>query len=554
MSRRLALALAAALAAPAAQAQSPADLVIVNARVHTLDAANAEAEAVAVKDGKILAVGSNAAITALAGPSTRRIDAAGRTVIPGLHDSHIHLSRVGFDLRKVPVSDLRTLPDLLARFNAFAARIPKGEWLESASDWHESQLAENRFPTRAELDEAVPDHPVLIRRGGHNAVINSVAMRLAGIGERDADPEGGQYHRDANGVFDGWLLENPAIDKVTRLLPKPSPNDNVDAIRTAMRTLNAAGITTVRDMSVSPEDAIAWFDLVRSGEASLRGHLMIFVTPRRPVAQDIAVFEALVASLGRGDDRVRIGGLKIVHDGGVENNLTTEDYAIQAGYRGIAVTPASKIREVSDYACRNGWQMGVHALGDQAIRNVLDIWEAIDKICPLADRRWGIEHPYLLDASTIARMKALGLTAFMQTPHNYTLGVGWVQYWGPTRANISIQNRTLIDAGLLPAGGTDAPVTPFNPFLAVWTDVTRQTAGAGILGAQEAVTPLEALKMHTIWAARGSFLEDKVGSIEPGKYADLVIVPEDPLAIDPSKIRDLKPDLTMLEGRVVFER
>ncbi len=547
-----AIAAAFALMPATTFAQAP-DLIIHNARIHTLDRENTGAQAVAVAQGRIVAVGANADVLGRAGPATQRSDAGGRTLLPGLIDAHIHVFPMGHNLKKVRTNDLRDLAALLARLKAAAAALPKGAWIEAASDWHESQLKENRFPTRWELDAAAPEHPVFIRRGGHNVVINSLAMRLAKIGERDPDPSGGHYDRSADGVFTGWILERPAIEPVAALLPKPSAADDLTAVQAALRALNASGITAVRDQHVSPADAATWYDLAQRGAATVRAHLILSVHPRRPAAQDFAMAEGLRRKLGPGGDFVRIGGLKITHDGGVEANLTSEDYANKAGYRGVAVTPVAKIREVSDWACRNGWAMSVHTVGDVAIQNVLGAWEEIARACPVAGKRWGLEHPYLLSAETITRMKALGVIAHMQTPHHYTLGAGWVLYWGKARADRSIPNRTLIDAGFEPTGGTDSPVTPYDAFLGMWSDVTRQTASAGVIGKREAVTPLESLRMRTIWAARGMQWEDRIGSIEPGKFADMVIVSDDPLTVDPDRLRDIKAIKTFVGGAIVYE-
>ena len=538
----------------AATAQPAPDLILHNARIHTVDAGNRTAQALAVAGGRIVALGTNEEVLRLAGAATRRIDAGGRTVLPGLIDAHIHVLPMGQNLKKLRTNDLKDLATLLARVKAMAAALPKEAWIEGASDWHESQLRENRFPTRWELDAAAPAHPVFLRRGGHNVVINSVAMRLAGIGERDPDPPGGHYERDAQGRFNGWILERPAIEKVADLIPKPAPDEDERAAKAAMRALNASGITAVRDMHVLPPDARTWHALAAKGETTVRAHLMLSIHPRRPAAEDIATVEGLRRQLGAGDDFVRIGGIKMTHDGGVEANLTSEEYANKKGYKGATVTPVAKMKEMSAWACRNGWTVGIHTVGDQAIRNVLGLWQELAATCPIAGKRWGLEHPYLLSPETIAQMKALGVIPHMQTPHHYTLGVGWVAYWGRSRADRSIPNRTLIDAGFEPTGGTDAPVTPYDAFLGMWSDVTRQTAAAGIIGKAEAVTAAESLRMRTIWAARGMHWDGAIGSLEVGKFADFVVVSADPLTVEPNALRDIVAELTFLGGRLVYER
>ena len=294
--------------------------------------------------------------------------------------------------------------------------------------------------------------------------------------------------------------------------------------------------------------------MAKAGETTIRGVLVLSVHPRRPAKVDFGLLRKFKLKQDQGDDMVRIGGLKLTHDGGVETSLLTEDFANRKGFKGIQVTPLAKVKAVSAYACDNGWRMSVHTVGDQAIRNVLDAWDTLSKKCPIANKRWGLEHPYLPGSKDIALMKKLGIIPYMQTSHNYTLGIGWLEYWGKDRANKAIPNRTLIDAGLRPSGGTDAPVTPYNPFLAMWVDVTRGTATAGVLGKDQAVTPLESLRMHTIWAARGLMMRDRIGSIERGKYADLAVISDDVLAIDPAKLKDVRAEMTILNGKVVYRR
>jgi hypothetical protein len=490
----------------------------------------------------------------MASSTTRTIDVGGKTVLPGIIDSHIHVESVGENLNRVRTNDLTSIAQLLDRIKAAAAKARDGEWIEGASDWHESQLKENRFPTRWELDEVAPDNPVFMRRGGHNVVINTQAMLLAKIGEKDPDPPGGHYRRDDQERLTGWILERPAIEPIAKLIPKSTPEEAEMALERAMAALSSSGITAVRGQHVSPQELGSWRALAKAGATTVRGVLIISINPRRPAKLDFDMLQKLELKQDQGDDMVRIGGLKLTHDGGVETSLLTEEFANRKGYKGIQVTPLAKVKEVSEFACANGWRMSVHTVGDQAIKNVLGVWDTLNKTCPLSTRMWGLEHPYLPDSDDIALMKTLGIVPYMQTSHNYTLGVGWVEFWGKARADKSIPNRTLIDAGLKPAGGTDAPVTPFNPFIAMWGDVTRGTVAAGVLGKDQAVTPLESLRMHTIWSARGLMMDDRIGSIEIGKYADLAVVSDDVLAIDPEKLKDVQAEMTILSGKVVYQR
>lgn len=534
-------------------ASGEVDLILHDAKVRTMDDAIGIAEAVAVSGDRILAVGSNEEILALRDAHSRVIDLDGRTLIPGLVDTHLHLDEVGENLQKIPTNDLRSLDVLLERIAAEAERLPAGEWIVGASDWHESQLAENRFPSREELDAVAPNHPVFLRRGGINAVINSAAMAVAGIDEEDADPPGGKYDRDENGRFTGWIQSFAKVNEIAGLLPAPSEAQVRANFVAAMRALSSRGVTTVRSQHVSPEHLASWRAVVDDGEHSLRGVAMMAINPRAPLAQDIALLDEHGISPGMGDDDLRVGGLKATYDGGVETALLREDYANIPGFRGIEVTPLEKIEQLSAFACENGWGLSVHAIGGQAISNVLNAWGELNEHCPVGGLGWGLEHPYLPNASDLERMRELSITPHTQAPHNYTLGSGFLEFWGEERTHRSIPNRTYIDAGLLPAAGTDAPVAPFDPFLAMWVEVTRQTAAAGVLGAEEAVTPQESLRMHTLWAAQGLGMEDRIGSISPGKYADMVVVSEDPVTLDPESLRDIAVEWTFFSGEVVHQ-
>jgi predicted amidohydrolase YtcJ len=551
---RVALVLAAILAATGAAAQTAPDLIVHNANVITLDRNDSRAEAVAVRDGRIISVGSNAAVLRLAVPETRTLDARGRPVVPGFYDSHVHLALLSTDFRRVKLSDVDSIEMMVERLRARAAATPKGEWIEGASDWHESQLKEGRYPTRFEIDAATPDHPVFIRRGGHNVIVNSMGLKLAGIAENAADPPGGHFHRDGQGRVTGWITERPAFAAVERLLKPLNPQEYVAAMKAGMAVLSAHGVTSVRDMHVSAESVRAWQKLWAANDLPLRGNLMLTIHPRRPAKEDIDQWGSLGIFSGFGDDWLRIGGFKMTYDGGVEASLQYEDFANKAGYKGTPIIPLEKIKAISEWACRNDWRVTVHALGDRAIDDVLGVYEGIDKTCALPGRRWALEHPYLPSAAAIHKIKRLGVQVTTQTGHNYFLGVGWLEYLGKDRAHKLIPNRTYIDNGILPAGGTDAPAGPFDPFLALWADVTRETRAAGVLGQDQAVTPLEALKMHTLWTAMALGEDDRKGSIEVGKLADMVVLSDDVLAVPRGRIREVRALTTIVGGKIAYQR
>lgn len=536
------------------------DLVLLNARVHTMDAAGRVAEAIALKNGRIMAVGDTKSVRALARASTTQHDLAGLHLLPGFYDSHNHLRATGLNFFAVDLSATRTVADVLGAIAARAAITPHGEWVVASSRWHESQLAENRFPTRAELDRVAPDHPVYIPRGGHNRVVNTLAFARASITKDTPNPPGGTYVRDpATGELTGHIIGFPAFARIARLLPKPTPAQEAQAIRAAVKAYHGAGITSVIEPGLEPAELAAYQPLWKSGDLTVRVTAMLRVFPgstRAELDRALASIRGLAFTTGFGDERFRLGGIKFTADGGVETSYLREPFAHAddpSSPRGKPHASPENMQAVCLLANQLGWQMGIHCVGDAGIDQVLDAYAAAHAVGSLRGKRWTVIHMMLARPEHFTRARDMGLVITAQQPLMYALAAGFVRYWGPARAAACEPLRMYLDSGLPVGGGSDSPVTPYQPLLGLWSSVTRQTQLAGVQGAEWAIPMTDALAWYTRGSAYTAFEEDVKGTLEVGKLADLVALSVDPFTASPTEVRDAKVLLTVVGGRIVHD-
>jgi predicted amidohydrolase YtcJ len=547
----LGLPLAAALIVTApslAQAPSP-DTVLVNGHVITVDGNFSIAEAIAVGGGRFIAVGTNAAVRRLAGPSTTLIDLHGQTVVPGLADDHLHDAGGG---PGVDLSRARSIADVLA---AVAERVKQSrpdDVIVSNSDWHEAQLKEHRLPLRADLDRVAPANPVVLVRGGHEYILNSAALAKWKITRDTPQVAGGRITRGPNGELNGELVDRA---KSLVQLPPPPPL-TIESLVDQHRKLNAAGLTSIRYPGASAEQYRLLEEMSRRGILTIRVNQLL----RFPAADDAGKIRAAIAASGlapdQGDDWVRIGGMKMGVDGGFEGGWMREPYEEPWGehgnYRGVNTLPQAAFTEVVKELNRLGWRVGTHAVGDAAIDEVLAGYEAANAERPIAGRRWTIEHAFIPRDDQFPRMKALGLVISAQD-HLYLAGPSLVSYWGAKRAAWTTPMRTYLDRGFVVAGGTDSAVVPYPPLWVLYHFVTRDTISGGVLGADQKITRQEALRVATINNAYLTFEERTKGSIEPGKLADLVVLPEDILTCPEKHIETMNVAMTMVGGRIVYQ-
>lgn len=531
-------------------AQAPApDTILVNGHVVTVDAQFSIAEAIAIRGGRFTAVGSNAAIRRLAGPSTKVIDLHGQTVIPGLADDHLHDAGGG---PGVDLSRARSIQDVLAAVAARVKQSRPGDLIVSNSDWHEAQLKEHRLPLRADLDGVAPNNPVVLVRGGHEYILNSAALAKWNISRDTPEVSGGRITRGRDGELNGELVDRA---KALVQLP-PQPPITIDALVEQHKKLNAAGLTSIRYPGASAEQYRLLEEMSRRGILTIRVNQLL----RFPAADDAAKMRAAIASTGlapdEGNEWVRIGGMKLAVDGGFEGGWMRQPYEEPWGehgtFRGVNTLKQSSFTDVVKALNRLGWRVGTHAVGDAAIDEVLAGYEAANAERSIAGRRWTIEHGFIPQEDQFPRMKALGLVISAQD-HLYLAGPSLVNYWGAKRAAWTTPMRAYLDRGFVVAGGTDSAVVPYPPLWVIYHFVTRDTISGGVLGADQKITRQEALRVATINNAYLTFEERTKGSIEAGKLADLVVLPEDILTCPDKHIETMRVAMTMVDGRIVYE-
>ncbi|MBO9514031.1 MAG: amidohydrolase [Variovorax sp.] len=548
---------AALLLGCASTPPSGADTVYVNGHILTVDKAFSVAQGVAVKDGRFLAVGSNAEMQRYVQSATRMVDLQGRTVIPGLMDSHSHMIAAGAAETTAPVIRARTVAQAQAIIGEFikAKNVPAGQWVQT-SRWHPpSQLQERRYLTRQELDAAAPDHPVFVETVGHFAMANSRALALAGITRTTPDPVGGKIHRDASGEATG-LLEETAMDLVSNKIPKPTPEQLVATIATAQRIYNQSGITSTIDAALGEDEIEGYRTVAARGQASVRTGVMWMSR-----AATAAEFEQMLKNArfkdDTGDDWVRTAGIKIVADGGMtlKSAYIREAFADDPHNHGtLALDPAAYKQSVV-LANRHGWRVGTHAVGDAAADLVLDAYEGADRDRSIQGRRFVLIHGSLMTPEQIQRAKRLGVRVDAQNAFMWDKAATVERFMGAKLANRAVPSRWLLDTlGVQgTAAGTDNPVNLLNPFVGLYIMVTRKDPAGNVYGADQALTREEALRLYTNAGPYYTFEEAKKGSIEPGKFADMVVLSADYLAVPDEQIKDIKPLQTIVGGKLVYE-
>jgi len=533
-----------------------ADTVYVNGKIITVDKAFTIAQAVAVKDGKFVGVGTSDEMRRYASPTTRVVDLKGRAVIPGLMDSHTHMIGAGTAETRAPLFRAKTVAEAQAIIADFirSKKVPPGEWVQT-SGWHPpSQLREQRYLTRQEIDAVAPNNPVFVQTVGHFAMANTKALEIADITRSTRDPVGGKIFRDPNGDATG-LLEETAIDLVEHKIPKPTFEQVVAQIVLAQRVYNQSGITSTIDAALSEEQMRAYFTVAQRKQASVRTGLMW-----RPSAATAQEFErALQAAQfkeNQGDEWVRVSGIKIVSDGGMtlRSAYTRQAYAGEPSNHGtLALDPAAYKQSVL-LANRHGWRVGTHAVGDAAVDLVLDAYAAADKDKSIKDSRYIIIHGSLMAREQIEHAKQLGVRVDAQNVFMWDKAAAVERNMGAALANRAVPSRWLVDIlGIeATAAGTDNQVNILNPFVGLYIMVTRKDPTGKVYGADQALTREEALRLYTNAGPYYTFDERRKGSIEVGKLADMVVLSADYMSVADAQIKDIKPVLTIVDDKVVY--
>jgi predicted amidohydrolase YtcJ len=548
------LALCAALSA-----QAPPDKIIVNAVVLTMDATGRTAQAVAVRGEEIVSAGTTSEIRKLAGPSTQVVDLGRKTLLPGFYAAHDHFPGAGtvavhyVDLNSPPIGKMQSIADIIAALKDKARTTPAGHWVVGRG-YDDTLLREKRHPTRHDLDQASTRHPIwIVHSSGHLGVASSLALALAGITKDTPQPKGGLIRKDPESGEPNGVFEEAGI-LVSRHIPALSLVDRLESIRWCDRDYLSKGITTA---VIAGTNRAGIADLRRALDSGL---LHLRITAMLAAGAGVPESPASAAALGSGD-RIRIGAVKIVHDGSIQGYtgyLTAPYYKQPEGksdYRGYAHRSREELVQMVTHYHRAGYQIAIHGNGDAAIDDILSAYREAQRELPRADARHRIEHCQTAREDQLDSMHELGVTP--------SFFVGHVYYWGdrhrdiflgPERESRISPLRSTLDHKLRFTLHDDTPVTPANPLLLVWDAVNRLTLAGQILGAGQRIAALDALRAVTIEAARQNFEDKRKGSIEPGKLADFVVLDHNPLAVPPGEIRNVNVVETIAGGQTVYRK
>src|ERR1700682_2527409 len=538
---------------PSWAADVPATLILHSGKIITLNPRSEIVQAIAIRNERILKVGENSDTLKLKDSSTQVIDLHGRTVIPGLIDSHSHPTSFGMHIFQPDLSKAKTLAEIIKLIEAKVKQSQPGEWITNSRIWNETKLAERRNPTRFDLDPISPNNPVFLSRG-HLGVVNSVALKLLGIDPNTPDPPGGTIEKDPHtGKLTGRLYER-AQDVVRRAVPDATQEQLMAAQRQSYKELSEAGVTSVRSAADSPEGMRAYIELHKRGEITLRTSVTIHINPNQPAAELEKMFKDSPVSSGLGDDMLNVWGIKMTADGGSDLAYLRKDYSNRPGFRGQPGGTRENFITAARLCNKYGWRVGIHALGDAAIDLVLDAYEAANQDRSIVGKRWSIEHGYMLWPEHLERIKRLGVMLHPQTWHLYNLRRNFLENFGRAYADMSHPYRKLLDAGIPIAGGTDWPLEPNDQFFYMWVAISRKTIDGEGVGGDQKLTREGALRFHTLWAAYSTFEENVKGSLEPGKFAYLVVISADYMQVGEDQIKDITPLLTMVGGKVVFNK
>lgn len=550
--------------------QVPPDAIYYNGHIVTMWAEHPVVEAVALRGDRFQAVGSSADLRKLATSTTRQIDLAGRTVLPGLQDSHTHPITAALSEHDGPIPVMSSIPEVLAYIGKLAVTTPPDR-VVFVPKVYSTRLAERRYPNRYELDEAAPDRPAMTDNG-YASVLNSAALRKLGIGRDTPEPANGKIIRDATGEPTGLILGAPQLLGEFRRAKPPTHDDMVRALKAMQKAYNAVGLTSTIDRSEGPEGFRVYQDLRQRGELTVRSYVTYLISGQGTPDQIRQEIERIPFVTGLGDEWFRVGSLKVVADGGILIGTAylrepygehTDIYGYHdPSYRGVLSVPRENLIEMARTANRLGWQMTAHTTGGGATDALLDAYEAANLDRSIGPRRFTVTHGNFPDERAIERARRLGVAFDVQPAWLHLDGAAIKDVFGPARMRHFIPLRSMLQAGLRVAGGSDHmirfdprhAINPYNPFLGMWMAVTRKTSDGTVLGVDETITREQALRMWTQSGAWLSFEEKSKGSIEPGKLADMVVISKDFLRCPVDEIKDIEALVTIVGGRVVYEK
>ena len=554
--------------------EPPPSHIFHTGRIVTVDPQFRTVEAMAIRDGRITALGMNADIVRLAGSGTEQIDLGGKTVLPGLIDSHVHAAAASMYEFEQPVPDMESVEDVLRYFRTRAERTEPGRWI-TLSQVFITRLREQRYPTRTELDRAAPRHPAAFHTGP-DASLNSMALEMSGIDAKFQVPDGQpcRVERDPSGHPTGILRNCAQYIRSVSGASSPSEADRLARLRELLADYNAVGITSIVDANTSQRDLELYRTLLEQNALTCRTFMAYGVDAQAPLDRiEKTIREAASHPLHQHSDMLWLRGIKVFLDGGMLTGSAymrqpwgvSKIYAIDdSEYRGVRFIEPEKLYQIARLALANELQFTAHSQGDGAVDAMVEAYERINRDdFPVRDRRPSITHASFMSQESIAKMQALGVVANLQPAWLYLDGTTLRQHFGAERLAYFHPYRTLFEHGVTVGGGSDhmqkigslRSINPYNPFLAMWTTLVRQPRGSETpLHPEQNLTREQAIRLYTINNAFLTFEEARKGSLEPGKLADFIVIDRDILTCPVEQVKDIKVEATYLGGRRVYER
>ena len=533
-----------------------ADTLLVNGRIWR-GLKEGFTEALAIAEGKVLATGTEVEVRATASAETKVIDLGGRLAIPGINDAHTHFTAIGLGLRDIDARPgvVNSIAEIYERIAEKAATLPPGSWIV-ARGYDPTKTPEMHDPTREGLDRAAPDHPVFVARTcGHVAAVNSQALKLAGLDENTPDADDGVIGRDAAGRLSGFLAEN-ARAPVFRVMPRPDLQTYLEAIEAAGAILLENGITSTMDAAVGISQG--WMEIEAYRTANAAGKLPVRITACLIGDKSVSVLDQAIAeglTTGAGDDMFRIGGVKFFTDGsGSSGTAAMSVPYFHVEGTGVLCLSQQECIDLARKAHSNGCQMVIHAIGDVAIDQIINAIEVVQSEEPREDIRHRIEHCGWVRPEQIDRLADLKIIPSPQPNFIYFHGETYIRGMGLDRAAKSYPMRRFIDAGLCVPASTDCPMAPLSPFQTIYGMVARKSFKGSVIGAEERISMAEALHAYTYDAAFASHDEGVKGRLMPGQYADIAVLSHDLFTINPEEILNVRCEMTLLNGQVVYTR
>lgn len=547
-------------------ASAAADLILRNGKVVTVDSDFSVRQAIAIQGDRIVAVGSNEKIGELQGPETLTINLAGRTVIPGLIDSHIHALGYGLHITQhvmFSTGERLTVADMLTEIEEYAATKAPGEWIYVRGPYSLDFVEEGRLPTRTELDAVTPENPMFINMQGHVGVVNSRAIELSGVTKDTPNPPNGVFVRDSEtGELTGLLYEFPAFAPFLSHYPGYTLEDWTYAAIAAQEAFNAFGLTTVVDLWTSKDELAVLQSLANDGKLDVRWATALKVTPEEYRNKSYAEVEKQLLEFWPAshpeNDWLTVNGIKIIFDGFAEAAYMHEPYLenkFGRGWRGVAFWDRHTLLQVLKACAVHDIQAYLHVAGDAALDTVLDVIKAVHEETPIADKRWTLEHANVMPTEeNLKLVKDMKIVVSTQQAMGWSIGKTFREFWGRERGAVFAPNKTWLEHlghPYLKAGSDNRPI---DPFIGFWAYLAREDVTGDVGRPDEILGRQDVLRTYTVNGAYGIFEEDDRGSIEKGKLADLLVLSDDILAVPKDRVRSIGPMITIVGGEIRYHR